>query len=268
MNAPRIGRFEAEPLGATDGLDDAGRIAATRAILAGRDTDAVWAAFADAAAACGFTRLLYGCLDRPADGEAPRLEGALMLARGPQRFLDIYVDDELYRASPMVAWITRNAGFASNAEIAASMRIEPTPELMRLMQLRLEYQSGQGIVGSFLDAVPGVLGGISLHCHPLRGADEVMDLWECHGPMLETMAGTMHLRIATLPHPQLRPLTTRQREALTWVSRGKTGKDIAAIMNLSEPTVEKHLRGAREALDAVTTAHAVRRAMEMKLLAA
>ena len=57
-----------------------------------------------------------------------------------------------------------------------------------------------------------------------------------------------------------RKLTGRQREALEWVGEGKTTQDIATIMGLTQATVEKHLRLAREALGVETTAQAVLKA--------
>ena len=49
-------------------------------------------------------------------------------------------------------------------------------------------------------------------------------------------------------------------------TQGKTMQDIATIMGLSVGTIEKHLRMARDALDAKTTAHAVQKAMSLNLL--
>jgi DNA-binding CsgD family transcriptional regulator len=36
-------------------------------------------------------------------------------------------------------------------------------------------------------------------------------------------------------------LTTREREVLSWLSKGKTNRDIAQILGLSPRTVDKHL---------------------------
>jgi LuxR family transcriptional regulator len=55
-------------------------------------------------------------------------------------------------------------------------------------------------------------------------------------------------------------LTDRQREALEWVSDGKTTQDIATLMGVTQATVEKHLRLARTGLGVETTAQAVIRA--------
>lgn len=43
-------------------------------------------------------------------------------------------------------------------------------------------------------------------------------------------------------------------------------RDVATIMDLSLGTIEKHLRMARDSLDAQTTAHAVQKATSLNLL--
>ena len=62
-----------------------------------------------------------------------------------------------------------------------------------------------------------------------------------------------------MPHVK-NTLSARQREALEGVANGKTLVEIAELMGLSVPTVEKHLRRAREVLDVETTAQAVLKA--------
>jgi LuxR family transcriptional regulator len=71
-----------------------------------------------------------------------------------------------------------------------------------------------------------------------------------------------HLKILSLPFTTMsgRRLTKRQREALEWVGDGKTSQDIAVLMGLTQATVEKHLRLARETLGVETTAQAVLKA--------
>jgi len=59
---------------------------------------------------------------------------------------------------------------------------------------------------------------------------------------------------------QRRLLTARQAEVLELVADGKTMQDIALLLDRNVATVEKHLRGARDALGVETTAQAVRKA--------
>ena len=89
-----------------------------------------------------------------------------------------------------------------------------------------------------------------------------MDLvWDQHGDDIQLINNIVHLKILSLPYtPPNRTLTRRQREALQWVGDGKTTQDIAQIMGLTQATIEKHLRLARDALNVETTAQAVLKA--------
>ena len=57
-------------------------------------------------------------------------------------------------------------------------------------------------------------------------------------------------------------LSEREREVLSWTAAGRRQVDIAAILGLSERTVENHLRRIRKRLGASTTAQAIRTAMQ------
>lgn len=52
--------------------------------------------------------------------------------------------------------------------------------------------------------------------------------------------------------PQVSPLTQRERECLTWLSRGMLYDRIAEMMKISTRTVEFHLANARKKLNAKT----------------
>ena len=57
-------------------------------------------------------------------------------------------------------------------------------------------------------------------------------------------------------------LSAREREVLQLVARGKSGKDIAHRLLISEQTVKTHVRNARVRLGASSRAHAVALARE------
>jgi len=54
-------------------------------------------------------------------------------------------------------------------------------------------------------------------------------------------------------------LTAREHEILTWLSRGKTNPEIAAILWISPGTVRKHLENIYPKLEVTTRAGAVGR---------
>jgi DNA-binding CsgD family transcriptional regulator len=61
----------------------------------------------------------------------------------------------------------------------------------------------------------------------------------------------------------LSTLTRREREILEWIARGKTSREIAAILVVSPHTVRKHIEHVLEKLDVPTRSAAVARAFPM-----
>ncbi len=62
------------------------------------------------------------------------------------------------------------------------------------------------------------------------------------------------------------PLTSRERQCLTWAARGKAMADTGKILGIARRTVEFHLDNARAKLDAATVSQAVAEAARRKLL--
>jgi DNA-binding CsgD family transcriptional regulator len=62
-------------------------------------------------------------------------------------------------------------------------------------------------------------------------------------------------------------LCEREREILTWVARGKTGKEIAIIMSLSPKTVHWYLARAKTKLKVVSIPQAIVAAMRTDQIA-
>lgn len=67
--------------------------------------------------------------------------------------------------------------------------------------------------------------------------------------------------IETPPDTTTRKLTERERQVLAWTAAGQRQSDIAAILGLSERTIENHLRHIRIRLGVATTAQAVKLAL-------
>ncbi|HXY57265.1 MAG TPA: LuxR family transcriptional regulator [Methylocystis sp.] len=66
-----------------------------------------------------------------------------------------------------------------------------------------------------------------------------------------------------LERPALSP---REIETLSWASQGKTCKDVAEILRISERTVRFYMENARHKLDALSVSHAVARAISMRII--
>lgn len=61
-------------------------------------------------------------------------------------------------------------------------------------------------------------------------------------------------------------LSPREVKSLSWAAQGKTYKDIAGILRISERTVRFYLENARDKLDALSITHAVARGISMRLI--
>jgi DNA-binding CsgD family transcriptional regulator len=62
--------------------------------------------------------------------------------------------------------------------------------------------------------------------------------------------------------PPASSLTRREQEVLTWVARGKTGKEIAQILHISKRTVDEHTQAVARKLGAANRTHAVAIALQ------
>ena len=102
--------------------------------------------------------------------------------------------------------------------------------------------------------------------------NETNEYWKKHGKSIEYLAKLFDELVRNLPYsnvsllPQYKKLTKRQQQVLNWISKGKSIQEISIIMHLSIPTIDKHLRLARENLDAKTTIQAMIRAQETQQL--
>ena len=222
--------------------------------------DEIWSHHVDQMAKFGFTRLLYGYTRFRTQNSFGDREDLLLLTNHSVEYLKKFVDSGLYFNAPMVKWATENVGACSWGWMT-----EHADSLTKSEREVVEYNQQMGISTgysiSFKEISSRSKGAIGLVAEEGVSQAEVDALWKDKGREILQMNNVAHLKITTFPFPTLRrPLTDRQREALEWVGDGKTTQDIATIMGLSQPTIEKHLRLAREALDVETTAQAVLKA--------
>ena len=131
-----------------------------------------------------------------------------------------------------------------------------------VVEFNRQHNVNAGYPVSFMGVSARSRGAISLAAKPHLSQEDDDRIWAEKDDEIQLMNNVAHLKIMSLPH--LRTLVngqrTRQREALEWVSDGKTTQDIATLMGLAQATVEKHLRLARKVLGVETTTQAVIRA--------
>ena len=225
-------------------------------------TEEIWDMHCRTMAHYGFDRLLYGftrfrtqtSLGDPAD--------FLLLSNHPRDYTDRFIHEGHYHHAPMVHWALENDGWCSWSVMADKLQCGTMSDAeKRVVAFNQSMQVTAGYSISFRAVSSRSKGAIALTGAPGLSQHDLDQTWARHGPLIVLMNNILHLTILTLPYtPHTRTLTKRQREALEWVGNGKTMQDIATIMGLTQATVEKHLRLAREALNVDTTAQAVMKA--------
>lgn len=221
--------------------------------------ESVWTFHTDAMAEFGFDRLLYGFSRLRTSRDQIASDDFLILSNHTQEYLGPFVERGMYFHAPMIRWSFDNIGACSFGWIAQNLD-RLTPEERRVMEFNRAHGVTAGYSISFKGISPRSKGAIGLVARAGLEQDAVDAIWEEHGRDIMLMNQVAHLRISTLPFIGRRTLTPRQREVLEWVGEGKTTQDIGVILGVSLATVEKHLRLAREVLEAETTAQAVLKA--------
>lgn len=224
--------------------------------------ETIWAMHATRMAAYGFDRLLYGFTRYRTQTSLGDPNDFVLLTNHSNEYTDVFVGKGLYRHAPMVRWALENEGACSwrvLGEMLAQGNLSDAERQVIDFNLSKDVRAGYSI--SFKSVSSRAKGAIALTARAGTEQHQIDELWKEHGSDIVLMNNVLHLKILTLPYvPPNQSLTKRQREALEWVGDGKTMQDIAAIMGLTQATIEKHLRLARDALNVETTAQAVAKA--------
>ncbi|MDJ0821078.1 MAG: LuxR family transcriptional regulator [Paracoccaceae bacterium] len=210
----------------------------------------------------GFDRLIYGFTRFRTENSLGDPNDFVVLSNHTPEYRAGFVEGGLYRNAPMVRWALENEGSASWRIMAEQISAGTLDDKMqKVIAFNLSHKVHAGYTISFQSVSHRAKGAISLTGEAEMNQDQVDDIWVAHGEDIVLMNNLVHLKILTLPvNLPNQTLTPRQREALEWVGDGKTMQDIAQIMGLTQATIEKHLRLARETLNVDTTAQAVAKA--------
>ncbi|WP_298861169.1 LuxR family transcriptional regulator [uncultured Sulfitobacter sp.] len=234
----------------------------TARILKGSSYGEVWSLLLEGLGFFGITAVRYGLTRSRYGMSLGDLQDILFLSSmGAQDFTD-YIETGLYRRSPHYRWMAENDGTVSWGWFLEEAQAGRLP---RDEQRFLEEMGAAGQPAGYLLSFPSdttrLKGGLGMMGQRDWSQAKMDALWQDHGEAIETMCIAAHLNITRMPLPSKRnPLRPRQREMLEWIAEGKSMQDVAVVTGLSVATVEKHLRGARDALDVDTTAQAIARA--------
>lgn len=223
---------------------------------------ALWQEHMQQMAAYGFDRTLYGYTRYKTGTALGPEEDMIVLSNLGQEYMDVFFGQGLYKHGPMIKWALNNDGVASWGMVAGlAGRNALTEQEKEAFAFNQKMGVSAGYTISFKPVSKRGKGAVSLIMSKDANQADADRIWAQHGKDLVLLNEYAHLKLLSLPnHSAARALTERQCEVLEWVGDGKTTRDISVVMGLTVPTVEKHLRLAREALGVETTAQAVLKA--------
>ncbi len=205
--------------------------------------------------AFGATAVLVTGLPPQQDG---RLEEHILLDGWPRAWHARYRAEGLYRWDPCVLHCRGSAAPFLWSQLPGDLL--GTPQARRVMHEAAEFDLVEGLC-------------IPLH-HPhglpaaLTTAGRGFALPRRAQVMAQVLAHSAYGAALRLGggDPGSVTLSEREGEVLRWAAAGKTAWETAMILGLHVSTVEKHLRTARDKLDAMTTPHAVAKALARRLI--
>ncbi|KFI32218.1 hypothetical protein CN97_04905 [Haematobacter massiliensis] len=230
----------------------------------------LWRIFIRLMTAEGFDAILFGQA-RPAPGYPLRATstGTMLVSNLDKSFCQAYGGKNFF-CSPIVRWVAGNSGVLLWSEIyQRDSRGELSAEEQEMLNLQKSYGIRGGITISLGETGSRRRAAIDLMtCRDTATQVDIERIWRAKADFLLLLTKVFHLKALTVPSAMMAILTKRQREVLEWSAAGKSVQDIAALLGISRATAEKHLRLAREMLDAETTAQAVAQALSSQLIQA
>jgi LuxR family transcriptional regulator len=231
-----------------------------RELAASTSLEHVWELHCNRMAGYGFDRLIYGYSRFVGGGVGAEIDDAIFLSNHDPDYFEQFVGERMFIHAPMTRWARQNYGACSWGKMWNNIDALSEEE-RRVVAFNRQMGVVAGYTISFADASPRAFGVIALTARPGLDQAAVDRIWAKSGDEIEAMNHVAHLKILSLPHATMRArLSDRQREVLEWVGEGKSNQDIATILGVSVPTVEKHLRLARDKMGVETTAQAILKA--------
>ena len=226
-------------------------------LAASRDGPAAWSAVSGFLGGLGFDKIVYmfGDWDRPG--------ASAYVARSTVD--DIWVAPHFKSLSPdrepLLAYGCKSFA-AARMGMAYAGRPDAVPKPHRFFMTRLADSGLRGVVTFPVRLRQGgPFGGWGLS-RSMAEARPFEMLVAAHGREAKLAAFLAHERMndlsGGLPMP---PLTAREADCLLWLARGKRLGEIAHLLGVSLPTIEFHLRNAREKLGARTREEAIAKAL-------
>lgn len=225
-------------------------------------THAICAVMERAAADFGFDKFAYCALTRHDRYDAGYNPAPAVAHNFPSSWIDYYFKHDYQNKDPVVL-------LAPHIE---------RPFLWRWLGESFNLTRAQDILMHQADE-SGLKDGVGIPLHGPRGDVCLVTFAAGHGhpdpraalPKLDVLATQFHAAYSAVGRSENDPRTTavlsiRERDCLQWIARGKSSWAVGKILNISENTVNFHVRNALHKLDSNTRTLAVVKAIRFGLI--
>lgn len=216
----------------------------------------------EAASPLGFDYIAYASLEGIGRWEREALSGPAIMLNFPAAWEKHYRANEYHRIDPVFQY----AHVAGKPFFWEDLRrlMLLTPEQAKL----LDDAAAVGLQDGACVPLYGPKGGVALISFAASRPNPQASSCLAYLNLLAAQFHLAYMRFAPVDVTPEKspPITRRERECLRWIARGKSSADIAAILGISENTVNFHIKKLLGKLEVHSRTVAVLRAQNMGLL--
>jgi LuxR family transcriptional regulator, quorum-sensing system regulator BjaR1 len=189
-----------------------------------------------------------------------RFEQMIVVRRLPAGWFEVYVANDYVRVDPVVRMCHRTVHPFAWHEAPYNSEFEP--RAAEVMNRASDFRMPRG----FCLPIHGATGYEA--CLSMSGVN--LDLSARTKPAVHLMALYAFERVRQIVGPDAfngdNPLTSREKEVLTWSAVGKSASEVGEILSITKRTVDEHSVRAARKLRAQNKMHAVVKALQHRLI--
>jgi LuxR family quorum-sensing system transcriptional regulator CciR len=210
----------------------------------------------------GFSAVAYGALNYHEPVRLPEHPMPAIAMNFPSHWCEHYFERKYYEVDPVV----RRTPMLSKPFVWDNLL--RTEQLSRSERLVIDESKEAGLKHGVSVPLFGPSGRVSVlsFTSPYDGADPLR-----HIGHLNVLAWQFHIAFADIAKPaeqgkQSIELSDRERDCLRWTAEGKSSWDIGMILNISDNTVNFHIKKAMRKLGTTSRTVAVVKAIRLNLI--
>ena len=242
-------------------------------ILFSETLDQAWAAYQEYLKQIGFEKIIYLSSNFTRKKNWGNPKDTLILSNHEDSYNQSLFNKQtdFLKSHPNFKMLLENPGSETTWTKVNLEKIEDN-NVKNLIQLNNSFKIKNGIQFSLEQIKPGSACVIMLNGKSNLSQEELDFIWAKRKGNIIMLSKILQLSIQNLPYsaesigPLHNNLTTRQLEILNLLADGNSIAQISKALNLSIPTIDKHLKLARLNLDVSTSAQAVSKALTEQML--